>query len=105
MSSLRPADVDSCIRSLASHRGIDAHNHDGWGIAYYENKDVRLFKEAMAAGVSIAGDAQVVALVAGVPLSDQGWQPVPAETVLAIEKGRRFGINRQNCPAQYQDKP
>lgn len=52
MSSLAPADVDLCIRSLASRGGIDAYNHDGWGFAYYDNKDIRLFKEAVAAGAS-----------------------------------------------------
>ena len=45
MSSLFPATVNLSLGELARHGGETGPHQDGWGIAYYEGRDVRLIKE------------------------------------------------------------
>lgn len=40
------------LEELARHGGITGPHKDGWGVAYYEDNDVRLIKEAKAAAGS-----------------------------------------------------
>ena len=46
MSSRDPLDVTISLEELARHGGRDGPNRDGWGVAYYDDRDVRLLKEA-----------------------------------------------------------
>ncbi|MEX2482195.1 MAG: class II glutamine amidotransferase [Gammaproteobacteria bacterium] len=52
ISSNLPATVDLSLNRFAQHGGRTGRHHDGWGIAYFEGRDVRLIKEAEAAADS-----------------------------------------------------
>lgn len=52
MSSRQPANVNLSLNILAQHGGTIGPHRDGWGIAYYEDGDIRLVKEAAAASRS-----------------------------------------------------
>lgn len=52
MSSLRPTRLTFSLETLASHGRLTGRTHDGWGAAFYEGKDVALFREPIAAGNS-----------------------------------------------------
>jgi len=52
LSSNRPATVTFSLRLFARRGGDEGPHRDGWGIAYYENHDVRLIKEAEPASDS-----------------------------------------------------
>jgi glutamine amidotransferase len=53
MSSLMPTKVDFSLEKLASHGGFEGPHRDGWGIAYYQGRDVLLLREASAASESL----------------------------------------------------
>jgi glutamine amidotransferase len=38
-------------------------------------------------GVSVTSDIQAVTLFASVPLTDEDWQPLPKNTILALSRG------------------
>ncbi len=38
-------------------------------------------------GVSVTSDIQAVTLLASVPLTDEDWQPLPKNTILALSQG------------------
>lgn len=46
MSSRYPATVTLSLDALARHGGLTDHHRDGWGVAYYEQGDIRLIREA-----------------------------------------------------------
>jgi len=52
MSSFLPTDVNFSLEEFARHGGRTGPHHDGWGIAYYDDGDVRLVKEVEAAADS-----------------------------------------------------
>ena len=52
MSSLAPATVRFSLEEFSRHGGLTGPHNDGWGIAYYEDGDVRLVKEPHAASDS-----------------------------------------------------
>ncbi|MCA9679603.1 MAG: class II glutamine amidotransferase [Myxococcales bacterium] len=52
MSSRFPATVQLSLDEFACHGGGTGVHRDGWGIAYYEEGDVRLLKEAVPASDS-----------------------------------------------------
>lgn len=52
MSSRYPATVRLSLEEFARHGGLTGPNRDGWGIGYYEDRDVRLMKEPEAAADS-----------------------------------------------------
>jgi glutamine amidotransferase len=52
MSSSRPARLTFSLETLAAHGGAGGRNRDGWGAAFYQDKDVALFREPRAAGDS-----------------------------------------------------
>ena len=52
MSSSQPARLTFSLRTLASRGGLAGNTHDGWGVAFYQGKDVALFREPAAAGDS-----------------------------------------------------
>ncbi|MGI9383832.1 MAG: class II glutamine amidotransferase [Methyloligellaceae bacterium] len=52
LSSRHPATVDFSLEELARRGGETGPHKDGWGIAYYEDDDVRLIREPSAASES-----------------------------------------------------
>lgn len=49
LSSSAPATVNFSLSRLAKHGAVSGTLHDGWGVGYYEDLDVRLIKDATAA--------------------------------------------------------
>lgn len=45
MSSRRPTTVSMSLEEFSRHGGLSGPHKDGWGIAWYEEKDIRLVKE------------------------------------------------------------
>ncbi len=52
MSSSHPATVTYSMREFARHGGLTADHADGWGIAYVEDRDVRVFRDTDPAAES-----------------------------------------------------
>lgn len=44
-SSAHPARLTFSLRALADRGGADGRLHDGWGVAFYQGRDVALFRE------------------------------------------------------------
>ena len=49
MSSRRPVQLTFSLEALASHSALPGHLRDGWGAAFYQDADVALFREPIAA--------------------------------------------------------
>lgn len=49
MSSSVPATVGYSLEEFSRHGGLEGPYKDGWGVAYYEDRDVRLVKDAHCA--------------------------------------------------------
>ncbi len=45
MSSRVPTEVRFSLETFSRRGGLSGRNKDGWGLAYYEENDVRLIKE------------------------------------------------------------
>lgn len=52
MSSRHPVRLTFSLATLAAHGAPAGRTHDGWGAAFYQDKDVALFREPAAAGDS-----------------------------------------------------
>jgi glutamine amidotransferase len=52
MSSSVAATVNLSLAVLSEHGGLTGPHRDGWGVAYYEGRDVRVIKDADAASDS-----------------------------------------------------
>ena len=52
LSSSAPTSVNLSLSRLAAHGGLTGPHRDGWGAAFYEDRDVRLIKEAEPAADS-----------------------------------------------------
>ncbi len=52
LSSAQPTAVSFSLGRLARHGALGQANVDGWGLAYYDDRDVRLYKEPEPAGES-----------------------------------------------------
>lgn len=52
MSSRNPATVTLSLSIMAEHGGNTAPHKDGWGIAYYEDSDIRLLRDTTCASHS-----------------------------------------------------
>lgn len=52
MSSSHPATVTYSMREFARHGGLTSDHADGWGVAYVEDRDVRVFRDTDAAAES-----------------------------------------------------
>ena len=52
MSSRRPVQLTFSLETLASHSALPGHLRDGWGAAFYQDTDVALFREPIAASDS-----------------------------------------------------
>lgn len=58
MSSRLPTRLTHSLAALATHAGGASHNRDGWGVGFYQGRDVALFKEPCA-----ASDSELVRLL------------------------------------------
>jgi predicted glutamine amidotransferase len=52
MSSSHPTRVSYSMREFARHGGLTADNADGWGIAFLEDRNARIFRDTDAAAES-----------------------------------------------------
>ena len=52
LASEYPADVSFSLDEFKRHGGLSGPNKDGWGIAFYEQNDLRLIRETDAAATS-----------------------------------------------------
>lgn len=52
LSSRRPTRATFSLRRFSAHGAPDGRNIDGWGVAFHEGRDVRLYKEPEPAGDS-----------------------------------------------------
>jgi glutamine amidotransferase len=52
MSCRHPAQLTSSLTALASHAKGERHNRDGWGLAFYQGKDVALYRDTSPADTS-----------------------------------------------------
>lgn len=52
MSALHPTTVSLSLEEFSRHGGLTGPHKDGWGIAWYEQNDIRLVKEAYPAAGS-----------------------------------------------------
>lgn len=52
LSASVPVDVKLSLGELARHGGETGHHRDGWGAAFADGRDFRIFKEAEAAATS-----------------------------------------------------
>jgi glutamine amidotransferase len=52
LSSGQPTTVSFSLERLARHGALGQANVDGWGLAFYDDRDVRLYKEPEPAGES-----------------------------------------------------
>lgn len=52
-SSQKPANVNLSLDEFAAHGGRTGPHRDGWGIAYYEEGDIRLIKDTEQASNSV----------------------------------------------------
>lgn len=52
ISASTPVDIRLSLAELAQHGGATDKHADGWGVAYLEGRDVRLFREPVAAATS-----------------------------------------------------
>lgn len=52
MSSSHPATITYSMREFARHGGLTADHVDGWGIAYLDDRDARVFRDTDAAAES-----------------------------------------------------
>jgi predicted glutamine amidotransferase len=52
MSSSRPAQLTFSLQTLSARGGTTGSTHDGWGVAFFQGKDVALFREPSAAADS-----------------------------------------------------
>ncbi|MFN2329537.1 MAG: class II glutamine amidotransferase [Chromatocurvus sp.] len=49
MSCRHPARLTSSLTALAAHAGGDSRNRDGWGLAFYQGRDVALYRDTRPA--------------------------------------------------------
>jgi len=52
LSSLHPTNISFSLEEFADHGGHNGPHKDGWGVAYYEDLDLRLFREPCPASSS-----------------------------------------------------
>jgi glutamine amidotransferase len=85
MSSRLPANVRFSLEAFSRRGGLEGTHKDGWGIAWYEEGDVRLVKEAHP-----AADSACVRFI----------QEHPFSTTIALSHIRRAtqgGVAMKNC--------
>ncbi len=78
LSSLMPTTVSITLEHLARHGALGQSNVDGWGLASYEDRDIRLYKEPEPAGQSawlgfiLGRDLQCALMMSHIRRASQG---------------------------------
>jgi glutamine amidotransferase len=85
MSAKHPATVRLSLEEFARHGGLSGPHKDGWGIAWYEERDVRLVKER-----SPAADSACVRFVQDHPF-------VSPFVISHVRKATRGAVALRNC--------
>jgi glutamine amidotransferase len=52
MSALQPAEVSFSLEEFSQHGGLSGPHKDGWGIAFYQNRDALIIREPLPAASS-----------------------------------------------------
>lgn len=66
MSARHPATVRLSLEAFSRHGGLDGPHKDGWGLAWYDDGDVQLVKEAHP-----ASDSRCVRFIQGHPFASR----------------------------------
>jgi glutamine amidotransferase len=85
MSARLPSTVQLSLEEFSRHGGLSGPHKDGWGIAWYDERDVRLVKEAFPA----AGSA-CVRFIQSNPF-------VSPMVISHVRKATRGGVALRNC--------
>ena len=91
ISSSHPATVTYSMREFARHSSFTADHADDWGIAYVQDRDVRVFRDVDAAAespcqrlVSALEFRSDIVLATNVPLTGEAWTPLAEGEVVAV---------------------
>lgn len=111
MSSRSSAEVNLCLDELALHGGRTGPHRDGWGLAYYEEHDVRIIREPGSASGSnwirfIEQQHIASRMVLGhIRLATQGGVSLHNTQPFARELGGRMHVFAHNgdLPAIFDD--
>lgn len=85
LSSRYPTTVQLSLEEFSRHGGLSGPHKDGWGIAWYEDRDVRLVKETYP-----ASESACVSFV-------QQHPPQSGFVVSHIRKATRGNVATRNC--------
>lgn len=85
MSARYPATVQMSLEEFSRHGGLAGPHKDGWGIAWYDEREVRLVKEAMP-----AADSACVRFIQGNPF-------VTPLALSHVRKATRGPVALRNC--------
>jgi predicted glutamine amidotransferase len=85
MSARYPSTVRLSLEEFSRHGGLSGPHKDGWGIAWYDERDVRLVKE-----ISPAADSPCVRFIQDNPF-------VSPLVVSHVRKATRGGVALRNC--------
>jgi glutamine amidotransferase len=85
MSSRFPADVRFSLEAFSRRGGLGGRNKDGWGLAYYVDRDVRLVKEAHQ-----AADSACIRFIQDHPLTS-------SIVMSHIRRATRGAVVMKNC--------
>lgn len=85
MSATHPTTIDFSLEEFSRHGGLSAHHKDGWGIAWYDERDIRLVKE-----IEPASSSACVRFIQTNPFSS-------SLVISHIRKATRGAIAVRNC--------
>jgi predicted glutamine amidotransferase len=85
MSSKVASTVQLSLEEFSRHGGLSGPHKDGWGIAWYDERDVRLVKEALP-----AADSPCVRFIQGNPF-------VTTFALSHVRKATRGAVALRNC--------
>lgn len=85
MSARHPATVQMSLEEFSRHGGLSGPHKDGWGIAWYDERDVRLVKEARP-----AADSACVRFMQSTPFAT-------TLTVSHVRRATRGAVALRNC--------
>lgn len=102
LSSLLPATVNLSLQEFAAHGGGVGPHRDGWGVAFYDDADVRLVREEEAADGSACmrflreHDLRSRRVIAHVRLATRGERALRNTQPFARELGGRMHVFAHN---------
>lgn len=85
MSAKYPSTVQLSLEEFSRHGGLSGPHKDGWGIAWYEERDIRLVKEALP-----AADSPCVRFIQSNPI-------VSSFVISHVRKATRGALALRNC--------